>query len=153
MNVQFPILKEFSLDLCVFLNFLILEDFSHLTYVFLNFLILEDFSHLTYVILNFLILEDFLTWPMCLFTSSVFESLIGLSKSGNPYRKHIKTTYTPNLHMKRASTHLKTPSQSETYFGHQGQKTYFLKHAFFRNRKIKGTSISGNFFFSKNTGR
>ena len=84
MNVQFPILTEFSLYLCVFLNFLILEDFSHLTYVFLNFLILEDFSHLTYVILNFLILEDFLTWPMCLFTSSVFESLIGLSNPAKP---------------------------------------------------------------------
>ena len=48
--------------------------------------------------------------------------------------------------MKRASTHLKTPSQSETYFGHQGRKTYFLKRAFFRNTKITGTSVSGKIF-------
>ena len=48
--------------------------------------------------------------------------------------------------MKRASTHLKTPSQSEAYFGHQGRKTYFLKRAFFRNTKITGTSVSGKIF-------
>ena len=48
--------------------------------------------------------------------------------------------------MKRAFTHPKTLSQSETYFGHQGRKTYFLKRAFFRNTKITGTSVSGKIF-------
>ena len=48
--------------------------------------------------------------------------------------------------MKGAFTHLKTPSQSKTYFGHQGRKTYFFKCAFFRNMKITGTSVSGKIF-------
>ena len=55
--------------------------------------------------------------------------------------------------MKRASTHLKTPSQSEAYFGHQGRKTYFLKRAFFRNTKITGTSVSGKVFLKIQTDR
>ena len=55
--------------------------------------------------------------------------------------------------MKRASTHLKTPSQSETYFGHQGRKTYFLKRAFFRNMKITVTSVSGKEFLNTQADR
>ena len=55
--------------------------------------------------------------------------------------------------MKRASTHLKTPSQSETYFGHQGRKTYFLKRAFFRNMKITDTSVSGKIFLKTQADR
>ena len=74
-------------------------------------------------------------------------------KIDSPQPKHIKTTYTHKSHMKRAFTHLKTLSQSEIYFGHQGRKTYFLKRAFFRNSKITGTSVSGKFFLKTQADR
>ena len=76
-----------------------------------------------------------------------------LVKIWQPLSKTHQKYLFPQITYERGFTHPKTLCQSETYFGHQGRKTYFLKRAFFRNMKITVTSVSGKGFLNTQADR